>query len=386
MSSFKSQDYEAEKTSRRPTMSLLDLKDHFDKLDKLIKSLSQIEKDHMKRFIYIFESWQISNDIGIDSGYFEFLHSVSSLDENLKKFLKECEFISQTISTHAKTLSTDYSETNLILQTSNLLECKNLLLSILLSNLSEKVKITGTASRSFEVNDEIKEMLSFSKNSVGHLLSCPFFTEGLPIDFDPKTKHRDTENANWLNSLLQVYIEEWRTSPKFQEYICKKLAKKLNKDNPSIIGNISVREFSYSGTSPVIRDFLCKSQNELEFNYEVFVSAPGQVMFTVKVPLVVAFVVVEIEAIVRISEFSGKIRLCYTAEDDLQSWYSFADMPDLRIEVFPLVAGKWMNINQAPGVKWIIAKLVNLKLRRYIYPMKRSIKIPKARAKREQYP
>jgi hypothetical protein len=384
--SIRTLDDEAEKSTRKASSLLSDLKEQLIKLDKLVETLSSIEKDHMKKFVSIFEAWEVSNDIGIDSGYFEFLHSVNILSENLKDFLKECEFIRQNISNHLKNFIIDNSEENLVQQTANLLEIKNLLLSILLSNFSEKVKIISAAAKSFEVNDEIKEMLSFSKNSAGHVFLCPYFTEGIHIEFDSKTKQKNTENAKWLNVLIQVYLDEWRTSDKFQDYICKKIAKKLNKDNPGFIGSISVKDFRYFGQAPSVRDFLCKSYNELEFNYELCIHAPGQVVFTVKVPLVFPFVKWEVEAVIRVIDFNGKVRICYTSEMDFQSWYSFAQMPDLTLEIFPLVRGKWLNFNQVPGIRWIVSKLVGLKLRRYLYPHRRSIKIPKARPKKEEYP
>lgn len=377
---------EGEKTLRKPASLLPEVKEQMQKLDSLIESFASIEKDHMQKFMNVFDDWEISPDIGIESGYFDFMHSVGMLKENLQEFQKECEFIRHGLAANLKNFSFEATEENLFAQSSNFFESKKLFLSILLSNYSEKVKIITGASKYFETNEELKEMLSFSKLSDRHIPRCPYFTDGVSIDFDPKAQQKNTENAQWVNNLLEVYIEEWKTSPKFQEYICKKLAKKLNKDNPNCVGNITVRDFSYSGPAPNIRDFLCKSESHLEFNYEVCVSTMGNIQFTVRVPLNFGVLNFDIEAIVRIAEFNGKIRICYTAEGDEQSWYSLVGTPILDLEVFPKVGNAWLDVNSIPAVKWVIEKAIMLKLRVYAYPKKRSIKIPKARVKRQQYP
>ena len=377
---------EGEKTLRKPASLLPELKEHFVKLDSLIERFASIEKEHMQKFVYVFENWDISPDIGIASGYFDFTHAVGMLNDNLQEFQKECEFIKQSLAGYLKSFSFEASEENLLTQSSNFFDTKKLFLSILLSNYSEKVKIVAAAAKYFDTNEEIKEMLSFSKLSDRHANRCPFFTDGIQIDFDLKAQQKNTENAQWINSLLEVYIEEWKTSPKFQEYICKKLSKKLNKDNPNFVGNIAVRDFSYSGPAPNIRDFLCKSDSQFEFNYEVSVSTMGNIQFIVKVPLNFGVLSFEIEAIIRIVEFNGKIRICYTAEGDEQSWYSLAGSPSLNLLVYPRVGNTWLDVSSIPAVKWIVDKLIMLKLRVYAYPKKRSIKIPKARPKRQQYP
>lgn len=372
---------------KKPTEKYTETKEAFQKLDKFIESYANLESDNMKKFTSIFFNWHVCSSIGLDSAFFDFSHSMDIITENLQEFQKECDFIRSNIQTHIKSMLqyselTEDARTNLL---SNFSDCRRLFLSILLSNYSEKIKMISTASKYFEALDDIKEMLSFNKESQIHNNLCPFYKEE-NVEHDAQINISETENAQWLNNLLMVYVEEWRNSQKFQEYICKKVAKKLNKDNPKIIGNITVNNFKYDGPPPTVRDFYSKSSKEHDFNYQFWLTINGEVSFVMVMPIELMFFTFTITCIISITDLSGKIRLCYTSYSDDQSWYSFSEMPSLSLSIFPLVSEKYLNINQIPAIKWLIAKALDLKLRNYIYPKKRSVKIPKARAKRFQYP
>lgn len=376
------------RTSERST----EIKEAMSKLDKFIETYAQIEKSNMENFVYIFENWQLSHEIGLESANFEFLQAMDEIKKNLKEFQKGCEFIrgniqsSLVIFNQTITGVSEIREDILDKQQIEIDEVKMLFLSILLSNLSEKCKIISLAARHFESIEEVKEMLQFFKDAEIHSYSCPYYKYKVNLVEASPNAFTNTEEALWLNNLLSVYVEEWKDSEKFQTYICRKLAKKLNKDNPDIIGNISVKNFQYEGPPPTVRDFASQTEQTTDFHYDFTVIVNGEASFTICVPLKFGVFNPQISAVIKVTDFIGKIRICYTSVGDDQSWYSLPEKPTLKLSVFPMIHGKFLDISHIPAVRHILNLALGKKLDNYIFPKKRSVKITKGRAKKAQYP
>ena len=383
---------ETERTSRvkKASERYSDVKEALQKFDKLIETYANLESEYIKTFAKIFENWNPSSFIGLESGFFNFLDSTKTIAETVAEFIEECEFIRKNIQNHKKTSDqisvSDITEEIITQQSQTLNESKRQFLSIILSNLSEKVKIISAAAKSFDSIDEIREIFSFSKEADFHSYQCPYYTYEINIQKESLLQSSNNEEAKWLNNLLAVFVEEWKNSEKFQKYACKKLAKKLNKDNPKFVGSISVSDFKYEGASPVIREFSSFSEGENQFFYDVWIVANGETSFKIIVPIELTYFTINFEAVVSITDFSGKIRLFYTSADEDQSWYSFVEKPIIRLLVYPKVSNNFIDVNQEFNIKYLIDKALDKKLSNYVYPKKRSVKIPKARPKRQQYP
>ena len=378
--------------TRRNSEKSQDIKEGFLRLDRFIDTVLHLEATNMKNFVYIFENWQLSHDIGLDSASFEFFQSIEDIQENCKQFQKSCEFIRGNIQNSLNSLAqvtstgAEMGEDFFANQFSAISDSKMQFLSVLLSNLSEKYKIASIASSYFESIDEITEMLSFSREALLHSYQCPLYKYEVNLEQDILENPKNSEEALWLNKMLSVYIEEWSTSPKFQTYICKKLAKKLNKDNPKFIGDITVSNFTYEGPSPTVREFISRSENPADFHYDFFVTINGEATFTIVLPLKLGLLSTSISAVISVTDFAGSIRICFTSNSDDQSWYSLPEKPTLNLKIFPKIAGKFLDVNSMSWARFIINKAIDKKLDNYIFPKKRSIKITKGRIKRHQYP
>ena len=134
-----------------------------------------------------------------------------------------------------------------------------------------------------------------------------------------------------------------------------------------------------------VREFSSFSEGENQFFYDVWIVANGETSFKIIVPIELTYFTINFEAVVSITDFSGKIRLFYTSADEDQSWYSFVEKPIIRLLVYPKVSNNFIDVNQEFNIKYLIDKALDKKLSNYVYPKKRSVKIPKARPKRQQY-
>lgn len=372
---------------RNPSEKYNEIKEYYGKLDKFIESYALIEQTCTEEFISTLESWKISQGIGLDSACFDLSNSVSTVRSNLQEFVKECDFIRNTLQRYIKSISSiEMTDEIISIHLINIQESNRSFSSVLLSNLSQKIKAVSEFSHFFDTIEEVKEAFEFTSEADFHNYQCPYYRYEVEVEQNTSTQSADIEDSDWLNKLLYVYTEEWKTSSKFQTYICNKIAKKLNKDNPQFIGSILVSDFKYDGAAPYLKDFKPYNTNNLnDFYYDFLINLDADVTFHIVVPVHFGIFKFEVSAIITILNFSAKVRLFYTSVNDDQSWYSFAEKPDLNLYFFPRIHNKYLDINQIPLVKYLIKKGLELKLSNYIYPKKRSVKIIKGRPKRTQY-
>ena len=58
------------------------------------------------------------------------------------------------------------------------------------------------------------------------------------------------EEPEFLNKLLGIYFQEWKSSPVFNEFITKEIYIIANKDNPDIVSEVEVLKVALHGKAP----------------------------------------------------------------------------------------------------------------------------------------
>ena len=233
--------------------------------------------------------------------------------------------------------------------------------------------------------DDYEPDIQFNRVAKNHRNQCPLYVPDL-MDEDITTnpvqepiKSGSPESAVWLNDLLATFISEWRHSEKFNSYICRRLKKVYNKDNPDYIGEIDVKSVELGNESPEIKDFIrLETDNDLEFFYEFDLWFRGDLKMHLEFELKwsVATILVNVKVILR--SFYAKLRFFYTTSSLGSSWYSFISEPVHQISLEP-VLGKMNKIalSKFPQINALIVSILSKKIRKYVWPNRRSVKIPK---------
>ncbi|OMJ86446.1 hypothetical protein SteCoe_12026 [Stentor coeruleus] len=238
---------------------------------------------------------------------------------------------------------------------------------------------------SFEIMEDGIENLNFNHAAKLHRPKCPYYVVNVEDNEHESSfvkepeKVGDPESAVWLNDLLDAFLSEWRYSPRFISYICRRLKKIYNKDNPDYIGEIEVKDVEIGDEAPEIRDFTqLETDNDLEFFYDFELWFRGDVKIHLEFELKwsVASLPVNVKVVLR--SFYCKLRFFYAPSQTKCSWYSFISEPVHQITIEPVI-GKMSKIalSKIPQINTLLVNALSRKIRKYVWPNKRSIKIYK---------
>lgn len=235
----------------------------------------------------------------------------------------------------------------------------------------------------FDVMDDLSEILSFNNAAKVHRPQCPCYIVSFDDDKSEKpcVKEPDIagepESANWLNDLLDSFMSEWRHSPRFISYICRKLKKIYNKDNPEYIGEIEIKKVEIGDQSPEVKDFTpLETENDLEFYYEFELLFRGDIKIHLEFDIKWSVASLPVNVIVVLRSFYSKLRFFFSPSKTKCSWYSFVSEPVHQISIEPVI-GKMNKIalSKIPQINTLLVSAFSRKLRKYVWPNKRSIKI-----------
>jgi hypothetical protein len=232
-----------------------------------------------------------------------------------------------------------------------------------------------------EVVKDREEPLSFSHQTKDHAIRCPYFSANFQETFDSALvaepqKTGNPESAVWLNDLLRTFIFEWKNSPRFIKYMCNKLKKGFNKDNPEYIGEIEVNNIEVGHETPEIKDLVQLEAADDEFLYEFDLWFRGDVKIELEFELKFSVAAVSVNVKVVLRSFYAKLRFFYAKSCCKPSWYSFVSEPVHQISLEP-VLGKMNKIalNKIPQINSVLVSMLAKKIRKYVWPHKRAIKI-----------
>lgn len=86
----------------------------------------------------------------------------------------------------------------------------------------------------------------------------------------------------FINKLVTIYYQEWKTSKVFEELILKEIYAGANKKRPSVLSEIEVHKFQLHGTAPTISNLGKMAGDEQDFHYEVDVSVRSPIEILIK--------------------------------------------------------------------------------------------------------
>ena len=370
-------------------------------LKKFLNIIQNIQEDMQKEHLRIFESWKIFRNFYIEDSLTQIVRSIKEMYGNNSEFIIGHSDCTQLVSEFSERIqifkqeSFSYENTtedqraaesrysDLKKEFLSVIEATKSKMLTCFRNIFHRYKETLQKTTSLlEVIEDREESLSFQSNSKDHSIKCPFFLANFEEKFidagliaEPQ-KVGKPESAVWLNDLLRTFILEWRYSPKFIKYMCNKLQKGLNKDNPEYIGEIAVNDFEVGTQTPELKDLTALHSSSNEFLYEFDLWFRGDVKVTLEFELKfsVAAVLVNVKVVLR--SFYAKLRFFYAQSSKKPSWYSFVSEPVHQITLEP-VLGKMNKIalNKIPQINTILVSMLTKKFRKYVWPNKRPIKI-----------
>lgn len=370
-------------------------------LKKFLSIIQNVQEDMQKEHLRVFESWKVISNYYIEDSITQIIRSLKEMYGNNSEFIvgySDCTQLIHEFSERIQIYKQDSFLNDNSLEDhqqaeSRYKDLKKEFLPVIEATKSKMLtcfrntlyRYKDTLQRTLsllEIIEDREESLSFQSSTKDHSIRCPYFLANFEekiidsgLTQEPK-KVGKPESAVWLNDLLRTFISEWRYSPKFIKYMCNKLQKGLNKDNPEYIGEITVSDIEVGSQTPELKDLIALQTTANEFLYEFDLWFRGDVKVTLEFELKfsVAAVLVNVKVVLR--SFYAKLRFFYAQSSLKPSWYSFVSEPVHQISLEP-VLGKMNKIalNKIPQINTILVSMLTKKFRKYVWPHKRSIKI-----------
>lgn len=380
------------------------LEDYTTDIVKFFSYLMNIDEDMNKEWLRIINAWNMVENVYIDDPLNEVKNAIADMKSCGKDFRAEifacvakCKDFLELVGIYRReALQYDSSVEDNSQAMGKIKDLKEeyrkivddvknrvvLALRVMFENSRNELK---RIVEGFEIMDDGVEQLNFNHVAKLHRPKCPYFVVNVEDNEHESSfvkepeKVGDPESALWLNDLLDAFLSEWKHSPRFISYICRRLKKIYNKDNPDYIGEIEVKDVEIGDEAPEIRDFSqLETDNDLEFFYDFELWFRGDVKIHLDFDLKwsVASLPVSVKVVLR--SFYCKLRFFYVPSKTKCSWYSFISEPVHQISIEPVI-GKMSKIalSKIPQINTLLANALSRKIRKYVWPNKRSIKIYK---------
>lgn len=378
------------------------LNEYISDVIKFLTYLNNLEEENYKDNLRILNSWGIIDNICIEDPLTELknrLIDMQSYSKELRVEIFNCitkckDFLEMVSNMSREALQYDSSVIDSQIAENRIIELRNEYNKVI-DYVKEKVPLAykllyqkyqkelHEALEDFELMEDINENLSFNHIAKLHRQQCPYFIINIDDNENESSfvkepeKVGEPESAIWLNDLLDTFISEWRHSPKFIAYICRRLKKIYNKDNPEYVGEIEVKDVEIGQEPPEIRDFTpLETENDYEFLYDFELWFRGDVKIHLEFDLKWSVAAVPVSVKVVLRSFYSKMRFFYAPSKNKCSWYSFISEPVNQISIEPVI-GKMSKIalSKIPQINTLLVSALSRKIRKYSWPNKRSIKI-----------
>jgi hypothetical protein len=395
-SSFHSKSKELEKKLEK-------LEGHGNDLYQFFNLMINTEEEFLKEYIRVISNWHELKNPELKSKILEFKTRFLKFfkeDYEYKSQMyvsvnKSKSFIEEVHTLHKDSLR-NFTPDELNFLEHRVKELSETYLSIIVDSKENLLKCLKQRTQNFiaEINisinnlsqpESLQEDVMFNRIAKNHRVECPHYMHD-PINYQEENFHIEEpvkvgspESGIWLNDLLSAYISEWRNSPKFKSYLCARLKKIFNKDNPDYIGEIEVKDVEIGDQAPELKDLIrLKTENVRDFFYEFDLWFRGDIKIHLEFELKwsVAAFLVNIKVVLR--SFYSKLRIFYTPSNIGTSWYSFISEPVHQIVLEP-VLGKMNKIalSKFPQINSLLVSTLSKKIRKYVWPNKSAIKIYK---------
>ena len=370
-------------------------------LKKFLSIVQNLQEELQKEMFRVVESWRIVNNYYIEdsltsvvkqlrdlygnnsefiNGFSDCFQLISEYSEKVEDFKQE-SFSYESRDDHMKKAQSRYKELSKeFLGVIDAVKSKTL---ICFRNWFHRYRENlRLIMKDLHVIVDREEPLSFQAAGNDHTARCPYFLANFKetgvdsaLVLDPQKVGRP-ESAVWFNDLIRTFLYEWKNSPRFIKYMCNKLKKGFNKDNPDYIGEIEVNNIEVGHETPEIKDLIALEADSDDFLYEFDLWFRGDVKIELEFEVKFSVAAVSVNVKVVLRSFYAKLRFCYVRSAKKPSWYSFVSEPVHQISLEP-VLGKMNKIalNKIPQINTVLVSMLSKKFRKYVWPRKRAIKI-----------
>lgn len=388
-----------------------------NQLDKIEKDIKQIEifYEEMRDFVNQFAKAENSraanlkklasieiqmDDEGLQEGWEDFSMQLCRLSEVSERFASELEVaqgshnsLEETVNTlnrMRKAESPDIQALKEYLSQAITMrdECSEFIKAHILrtfdSRLLDAKKTIVGLDRSLDSSRTQRDSVEFTPLARDHRTECPCYKfEALEVEVKADEELRvvgASESCLWFNEMLNTFVQEWSLSDKFQAYLCKRLNKVYNKKRPKYLSEISVRQVDIKEPAPEFKNFTPLECEQGDFFYEVEVFFKGQVRIHLAFDIQWTLGSLQVNAVVVLRALYGRLRLFFSPCHRGRSFYAFTAEPAFQIALEP-VLGKdnKLVLSKYPQLTTFLVSILARKIRKYVWPNRRSLKIPKSR-------
>ena len=261
---------------------------------------------------------------------------------------------------------------------------RTVLLKVMSAALSTSCEVLAGLEK--EVSNTAPVPLEFEKGELVHNEQCPHFRVEVEVGTDCIAPYEagqsigEPESALWFNSLFSTFMREWSESQRFLAYLCRRLKKVYNKDRPQFLGEISVPKVILEGKSPEINRIVPLECEPGNFLHECDIWYKGALEFYLEFEAhwTVASVQVAVKVVLR--SIYGRVRVFFCPSAVGKSWYSFIAEPAYQVLIQPVLGRQnKFELNRFPQLNTVLTSVLAKKLRKFVWPNRRSVKIPLSR-------
>ena len=400
---FKKEVTENQEKAENAKNKLRKISSSLNKLNEVLETMIKAEKNYYQGFMKILENIPGVQELNLDQKWTAVAEGLAQMKESVETYVNSLELeksklkqyqveISELLQTFHKGLNAVAPLENRLKQleyeTESLFEdSKHLVLKALGTKLSETQKGIGSVVHCMDEAEEVLIDGNFSSRALVHRYECPFYiyevhSRKSQVDLPAEhVKVGNPESALWLNDLLGVFIKEWSESSRFQTYICRRLKKVYNKNRPSYLGEIEVTGVEIGGQAPEVKNFVPLSkENPEDFYYEFDLLFKGEIRINLEFEIKWSIAKVLVSVRVVAKALYGRMQVYYMISDKGKSWYTFISEPAFQITIEP-VLGKMnkLALSKFPQLNSFLVNIMSKKVRKYVWPNKRSVKIPKGK-------
>lgn len=197
----------------------------------------------------------------------------------------------------------------------------------------------------------------------------------------------------FLNNLLEVFFEAWKTAEVFQRLVAEASYVPMNLNRDKNLGEIKIEGMKLEGKAPEFlwlsktkpSDVICympadPSKKTLCYDGEIHFQGKIKLLITTSYKLniiVSGFYNIPIKLEICISRINGKIRLQYSTDPAQGSYFQFLGRPAVKVDVEPVVGqSSSVNLNSLPKVTSIINQKVNQEIENLCFPSRLEMNVP----------
>lgn len=199
------------------------------------------------------------------------------------------------------------------------------------------------------------------------------------IQSSPISKQDDLD---FLNKLLSIYYQEWKSSDVFKEVVLKEIYAGANKDRNEALSEIEALKFELHGNAPTVSNLEKLESDPAEFFYDVDISVRSPIEVLIKTVVTLKLTEnnsyeIPVSCNIIIRTINGRVRLFYSNNKSKGSWFAFLGMPAIKLNIDPVIGQEnQFEVRNFPRVREYLEELIMNDFDDWCLPNKKPINIP----------